>query len=117
MDFDQEAVLAGDSVALADLGEALGQFCDLRELTWAGPYSDEGGHGVAEGRGIDVQAVATDHAALLQPAQAVPSGGDRDLDTPGQFRGGQAGVGGQFRQESPVESIHFHHHQPWSRYE
>src|SRR3954447_5586481 len=45
---EEEAVLAGDPMALDDLWGALGQLGDLSQLARRGPHADDRGKGVAE---------------------------------------------------------------------
>jgi hypothetical protein len=66
VNLQQEAVLAGDAVALADLREAGGQLGDLGKLPRPGPDPHPGGHRQPDGGGIDLQAVAADDPRLLQ---------------------------------------------------
>jgi hypothetical protein len=75
VDLEQEAVLARDAVTLADLGHRAGELADLRELTGPGPYTHPRRDGQPDRGRVDVEAVAADHAGLLQAAVvALPIG-------------------------------------------
>src|SRR5436190_18008695 len=68
---EDEAVLARDAMAFDDLGGALGEPGDLRQLPRRGADADDRGQGVAERAGIDRRAVARDHPRVLETADEV----------------------------------------------
>jgi hypothetical protein len=102
VDLDEEAVLAGDPVALADLVNPAGQLGDPGQLARRGPDPDERGDRQAERGRIDLQAVAGDHAG---PFQALNSLGNRrggHPDQPGQGRHADSRAGLQFPEQCRV---------------
>lgn len=67
----QEAVFAGDAVALDDLGSSLGEFDDAPKLAGSRTNANERGHRVAERPWIYVEPVSGDDPGLLQPLHAL----------------------------------------------
>src|SRR4051794_4297536 len=65
------AVLAGDAVALDDLGRALGELGALVELAGRRANSDDRAEREAEGTRVDVSVIAGDDAGLLEPGEAL----------------------------------------------
>ena len=102
---EQEAVLAGDPVALADLRGTGGQLGDPGQLARAGPDPDPGGQRQAERGRVDVEAVAADHAGLLQPGDPLPDGRRGHAHPAGQLGGAGPRVGGQLVQQPPVDLV------------
>src|SRR4051812_24854307 len=68
---EEEAVLAGDAVALDDLRRGLRDLGDLRELARRRPDADDRGQRVAEGARVDLGAVAGDDAVGLEALHAL----------------------------------------------
>src|SRR6266498_1842691 len=65
MDLEEEAVLAGDAMTLADLGDLGGKLGDPRQLAGGGLDPDDRGQLVAEPAQIELGAVAGDDARPL----------------------------------------------------
>ncbi|MNN64651.1 hypothetical protein D3C81_1801010 [compost metagenome] len=65
-----EAVLAGDLVALGELGNRQNLPLHLLQLSRQRPNPDDSLQLIAETLRIDLHGVAPEHAAFLQPAQA-----------------------------------------------
>jgi hypothetical protein len=65
------AVLAGDAVALGDLGRLPGELGDPLELAGGGADLDNRRDGEAEGARVDVRAVAGDDPGPLEPLHAL----------------------------------------------
>jgi hypothetical protein len=88
VDLDEEAVLAGDPVALADLIHPTGQLGDPGQLARGGPDPDERGDRQAERGRVDLQAVAGDDAGPLQALDPLGNRRGGHPDSPGE--GGHA---------------------------
>jgi hypothetical protein len=88
----QVAVLAGDPVALDDLGRRPGQVGDPRQLPGQRPHPNDRGEPIAERRRIDLGPVATDHALALEALQALGHGGRGESHPPAQLGQAQPGV-------------------------
>src|SRR3954447_6421884 len=86
------AVLAGDAVALDDLGRALGELRHLAYLAWRGPDPDDHPERQTERARVDLGAVALDHAGLLEPRQALGHRRRGKPDAATQLRERQAGI-------------------------
>jgi hypothetical protein len=79
VDLDEEAVLSGDPIALAELVHPAGQLGDPGQLARGGPDPDERGDRQAERGRVDLRAVAGDDAGALQALDPL---GNRRADIP-----------------------------------
>src|SRR4051794_18523881 len=81
----EEAVLAGDAVALHDLGRVARELGHLGDLARGRPDPDHHRERVAERPGIDLGVVAGDRAVALEPLDALGHGRRREADAPPQL--------------------------------
>ncbi|MNR29154.1 hypothetical protein D3C85_1465220 [compost metagenome] len=72
-----KAVIAGDLVALGELGNGHDLPFNLLQLPRQRPHPHNGLQLVTEAARVDLHRVALEHAALLQPAQAFTDAGRR----------------------------------------
>lgn len=70
VDSHEEAVFAGDSVALGDLRDSRGRFRDLGDLPRCRLDAGEGGDRIAQRCGVDQEPVSGDDADLFQSLDA-----------------------------------------------
>src|SRR5262245_65072945 len=92
-------------MALDDLGNRGGQLGDLGELARSRPDPNPGRHREADRGRIDLEPVATDHPALLEPLYAL---GDRRRGHPdpaAELRHADSGIGLQGAQDANVYRI------------
>src|SRR4051812_43991349 len=74
------AVVAGDAVALGDLGGPAGELGDLGDLLRRRAHADDHAQRVAERTRVDLGPVAGDHTRRLQPLDALGDGGRGQAD-------------------------------------
>ena len=80
MNAEQVAVLACDSMTLADLGCLPGDLGDPLELARRRADTDDRGHGEAERSRVELRVVAPDRARALQPLHTLGDRGRREAD-------------------------------------
>lgn len=83
---EQEAVVASDAVAFADLRSALGQLRDSGELAGTRPHTNPCGDRIAQSSRVKVETVAPDHSEAFESS-----------DPAGYSRGGYPDVARQCR--------------------
>src|SRR5919198_335881 len=76
----EEAVLAGDAMALDDLGRLARELGDLGDLARRRADADHHGERIAERPRVDPGVVADDRAVALEPLDALGDGGRREAD-------------------------------------
>ena len=109
----QEVGLAGQHVALADLGPALHQGLEGAQVVLRlARQADlgEDGDAEAERRGVEVGVIAADEAGLLERAHAPQAGRRRDAGPLGQLDIGHAAVGLQVAQNVPIDPVELDPH-------
>jgi hypothetical protein len=106
VELEHEAVLAGDAVALDDLGRLLRQLGDLVQLpAHSGPDANERGDRIADRPRVDVGVVAADHARLLEPLHALRDRRGRHAHTTAELGQRQAGVLLELAQDAEVRPV------------
>ncbi|SNQ50733.1 hypothetical protein FRACA_5180002 [Frankia canadensis] len=103
-DLEQVAFVAGDAVAgldLDDVGEAVGGVVGGARVDRGD--RDEGGQGQSDLGGVDERRVGGDDAALLQAADALMDGGDRQAGGSAEVSETHAPISAQHLHDSSVE--------------
>ena len=88
-----EAVLAGHALALGDLRRVRGDLRELGQLPGVGAHSQDRAQVVAERAGVQLGAVAEDHAVRLQPPHPLGHRRGRQSNPPAQLGQAHASIG------------------------
>ena len=105
MHLEEEAVLAGDAVALDHLRALTRDLADLLELTRRRRDADDRCDREAERDGVDVDAVATDHTLALEALHALGDGGCREVHAPPERSHRKACIALQFLDDPLVDRV------------
>src|SRR4051794_21188649 len=101
----EEAVLAGDAVALHDLRRRARELGHLGDLTRRGPDADDRGERVAERPRVDLGVVAGDRAVALEPLHALGDGRRRQADAAPQLGEAEPAVELELFEDSTVGHV------------
>src|SRR5215212_11188208 len=101
----EEAVLAGDAVALDDLGRRARQVGDLVDLARGRADADHRRQRVAERARIHAGVVAGDNAVALEPLDALGDRGRRETDPPSELGEADAAVALELCEDSTVGEV------------
>jgi hypothetical protein len=105
VDLDQEAVFAGDPVALGNLGQLRGQFSDAGQLPGGRADPRERRHRQSQGRGADLHPVSGDDVGAFHALDSLGHGGRGHPDPAGQRGHGDPRVGVELAQQPAVHVI------------
>ena len=101
----QVAVLAGDALALDDLGRALGELGDLVDLAGEGAHADHRGQREADGLGIDDGPIAGDDALALEAPHALGHRRRGQADAPPELGEGDPSVALELFEQTTVDLV------------
>ena len=105
VDFDQEAVFAGNAVTLRDLGQPGGQLGNLGKLPGGGADTGERSHRQSERGRVNLHLVSGDDTGSLHALNALGHGRSRHAHATGQGRHGDARLGVELTQQPAVDVI------------
>ena len=105
VDLEEEAVLARDAMAFAHLRCFHCELRDPRQLAWGGLDPDDRGQLIAEGAGINLGAVACDHAGPLEALDALGHSWRRQVDAPAQLGERDAAIARQLADDPTVGRV------------
>ena len=101
----EEAVLAGDAVALDDLRDLARDVPDPLELPARRGHPHDGGDRIADRARIDARVVARDHAEPLQTLHPLPDGRRGEVDPASELGDRDASVQLQLADDPSVDLV------------
>ena len=105
METQEVAVLAGDPVALGDLGGVARDLRDALKLARRRAYANNGGDRIPERRRIEIGVVAADGSGTLQALHALRDSGRGEPDAASELGHAQPALGLQLSEDAQVDVV------------